>query len=88
MSADGATRPPDWKDLYQLAARELDPAKLRHRITEARDATLDRVEDSLTKHGDYKEHQELTDALNGLRVLRQEYEHRVRQYGEPPQKKG
>ena len=60
---------------------ELDPAKLRHRITEARDAILDRVEDSLTKHGDYKEHQELTDALNGLRVLRQEYERRARQYG-------
>jgi len=74
---------------------ELDPAKLRHRITEARDAILDRVEDSLTKHGDYKEHQELTDALNGLRVLRQEYERRARQYGgttaemgEPPQKIG
>jgi hypothetical protein len=88
MSTDGAICPPDWKDLYQLAAAEMDPAKLRHRITEARDAILDRVEDSLTKHGDYKEHQELTDALNGLRVLRQEYECRVRKYREPPQKKG
>ena len=35
----------------------------------------------------YQERQELTDALNGLRVLQLQYDLRVQQYGEPRQRK-
>ncbi|PYX30452.1 MAG: hypothetical protein DMG80_11990 [Acidobacteria bacterium] len=86
MATDGVPRPPDWKALYQLAVMELDPAKLPERITDARNAIVNRVAETVSKHPDYHESQELTDALNGLRVLRQEYERRVQQYGEPRQK--
>ena len=84
MTTDGVPRPPDWKDLYQLAVIELDPAKLRQKIADSRNAIVSRVAETLATRGDYREHQELTDALNGLRVLQQEHERRVQQYGEPP----
>ncbi len=86
MTTAGVSSTPDWKDLYQLAVIELDPAKLTNRITDARNAILDRIQETISL-AHYQERQELTDALNGLRVLRQEYEHRVQQYGEPPQRK-
>ena len=82
MPIHGAIRPPDWKDLYQLAVLELDPTKLPQRIEDARNAVLDRLEDSLSMR-DYDEHQELNDALNGLRVLRKECERRVRETTRP-----
>ena len=88
MATVGAARPPDWKSLHQLAVIEVDPVKLPRRITEARNAILDRVEETITRPGDYHERQDLTDALNGLRVLRQESERRVSQYGERRQKTG
>src|SRR5258705_1493286 len=71
MSTYSASRPPDWKDLYQLAVIELDPAKLSNRITDARNAILDRIQETISV-AHYQERQELTDALNGLRVLQQE----------------
>jgi hypothetical protein len=80
--------PPDWKELYQLAVVELDPAKLPQRITEARNAILNKVAETVTKPRDYHESQELTDALNGLRVLHQEYQRRVQPFGEPRQRIG
>ena len=83
MTTDGVSRTPDWKDLYQLAVIELDPAKLSHRIADARNAILDRIQDTISLATPYQECQELTDALNGLRVLRQEYDRRVQQFGEP-----
>ena len=83
MTTDGVSRTPDWKDLYQLAVIELDPAKLANRITDARNAILDRIEETISVAAHYTERQELSDALNGLRVLRQEYERRVQQFGEP-----
>ncbi|PYX31969.1 MAG: hypothetical protein DMG80_09235 [Acidobacteria bacterium] len=82
-------RPPsDWKELYQLAVVELDPAKLPQRITEARNAILNKVAETVTKARDYHESQELTDALNGLRVLHQEHQRRVQPFGEPRQRIG
>ena len=83
MSIDGVPRAPDWKELYQLAVIELDPAKLSHRVSDARNAILDRIQETISVASHYQERQELADALNGLRVLRQEYEHRVQQFGEP-----
>jgi len=87
MTTDGVPCPPDWKDLYQLAVIELDPAKLTNRITDARNAILDRIQETISVAAHYQERQELTDALNGLRVLRQEYDSRVQQYGEPRQQR-
>jgi hypothetical protein len=80
-------RPGDWKELYQLAVTELDSAKLRQRVADARNAILDRVEETHTKPFPYDERQQLNDALNGLRVIQQEDERRVQQYGEPRQQK-
>ena len=74
-------RPPDWTELYQLAVIELDPTKLRQRVTDARNAILDRVEETHTKPFPYQERQQLNDALNGLRVIQQEYERREQRYG-------
>ena len=87
MTTDGVPRPPDWKDLYQLAVIELDPAKLSNRITDARNAIFERIQETISVAAHYQERQELTDALNGLRVLRQEHERRVQQYGEPRQQR-
>jgi hypothetical protein len=83
MSTDPVARPLDWKKLYQLAMAELDPIKLPQRITDARNVILDRIQETLATPSHYEERQELSDALNGLRVLRQEYEYRVQRYGEP-----
>ena len=83
MTTDGVPRAPDWKDLYQLAAIELDPAKLTNRISDARNAILDRIQETTSVAAHYQECQELTDALNSLRLLRQEYDRRVQQFGEP-----
>jgi hypothetical protein len=74
-------RPPDWTELYQLAVIELDPTKLRQRVTDARNAILGRVEETHTKPFPYQERQQLNDALNGLRVIQQEYERREQRYG-------
>jgi hypothetical protein len=70
MTTAAAPCPLDWKQLYQLALVELDPAKLPQRIADARMALLDRIEDTLKNPG-LGEQQMLSDALNGLRVLRQ-----------------
>ena len=70
-------RPPDWTELYQLAVTQLDPAKLQQRVADARNAILDRIEETHTKPFPCEERQQLTDALNGLRVIQQEYESRI-----------
>jgi len=71
----------DWKELYQLAILELDPIKLPERIADARRAIAERLEVTVAKPQAY-EHQELNDALNGLRVIHREYERRLERYGE------
>ena len=87
MTAAGVPRPPDWTELYQLAVLELDPTRLTQRISDARNAIVDRVEETHTKPLPYEERQQLTDALNGLRVLQLEGDRRVLQYGELRQQK-
>ena len=88
MATVDTFRPLDWKTLYHLAVIELDPAQMLERIADARNAILNRVEETLTKPHEYNERQALTDALNGLRVLRQEHERRIQQCGQPRQKIG
>ena len=41
--------PPYWTELYQLAVIERDPAKLRKRVADARNAIFDHIEETLTK---------------------------------------
>jgi hypothetical protein len=57
-----------WRQLYECAILELDPSKLRGRITEARHAILDRAEEILTRPS-CDEHQALIAALRALRLL-------------------
>jgi len=83
MSTDGVSRSPDWKELYRLPVMAPDFTKLPQRISDASNAILDRLEDSLNMQGRCDEHQELNDALNGLRVLRKECELRVRERPRP-----
>ncbi len=83
MTNDGVPHPPDWQELYTFAVIEPNPVKLPRRIADARNAILDRIQDTITKPSHYNERQQLNDALNGLRVLQHEYERRVQQYGEP-----
>jgi hypothetical protein len=71
MSTNGAPHPQDWNELYQLAMLETDPAKLPPLIADAHKAILDRLQETLTKPVS-DEHERLSDALNGLRTLRQE----------------
>src|SRR3981081_2157402 len=71
MSPDGTPRPQDWKELYQLAMLETDPAKLPRLISAAHRAILARVPERLAKPTS-AEHERLSDALTGLRPLRQE----------------
>ena len=82
MVTNNIPRLPDWKELYKLAVMELDTAKLPQRITDARNAILDRAEETFAKRGNYHESQELTDALNGLRVVQREYERREGENGQ------
>lgn len=63
---------PNWKELYQLAMTESDPFKLPQRVKDARRAIFDRIDETVRKPRT-AEHQQMNDALNGLRVL-QEYE--------------
>jgi hypothetical protein len=88
MHSDRTPHPPDWTKLYDLAVMESDPAKLPQRIADARNAILDRIEETHTRSYPYQERQQLTDALNGLRVVQLEYESRIHRYGEPRQKTG
>jgi len=71
MATDGTSKLLHWRELYQLAMVELDDAKLPQRITVAHEAILDRIEQTLAKPS-AGEHQELSDALHGLRTLRHE----------------
>jgi len=81
MTNDATPRPLNWRLLYQQAMLETDPAKLRPLIAKANDAILDRIEreDATTLEGELPE---LNDALNGLRLLRREYERSLQEYGE------
>jgi hypothetical protein len=71
MSTNGTPRPQGWKELYELAILETDPAKLAPLIADAHKAILDRIQETLTKPVS-AENQRLSDALCGQRTLRQE----------------
>ena len=71
MSTNSTPRPQDWQELYQLAMLETDPAKLPPLITDAHKAILDRIQETLTNPL-ADETERLSDALNGLRTLRNE----------------
>jgi hypothetical protein len=82
MSTNSTPRPQDWKELYQLAMLETDPAKLPPLIADAQKAILDRIQETLTKPLS-DETERLSDALSGLRALRQEVNSwRSKGYGE------
>ena len=57
-----------WKPLYEAALVESDAGKLPERITIARSAILERIEESL-KHSLPGEHRAMDDALRNLRRL-------------------
>lgn len=61
-------RDPDWKPLYEAALRETDESKLSERISIARNAILDRIEESLSNPSP-AEHQVMNEALRNLRRL-------------------
>jgi len=84
MSINSNGLPPDWQELYRLAAMETDPFKVPRRISEAREAILTKLQENVALQSDYHQHQELSDAVNGLRLLQQEYFRRIQQYREPP----
>ena len=58
----------EWKQLYEAALLEKDADKLPERITTARSAILDRIEESFT-HPLPGEHRAMAEALRGLRRL-------------------
>jgi hypothetical protein len=60
----------DWKPLYKAALLETDLSKLPQRISAARSAILDRIEESFT-HSLLGEHRAMDDALRNLRRLAQ-----------------
>lgn len=60
----------DWKPLYEAALLETDASKLPTRITVARSAIFDRIEESLS-HPITSEHRAMDDALRNLRRLAQ-----------------
>ncbi len=88
MTTPDTSPPLDWKSLYHLAVIELDPTQIVGRIADARNAILNRIEETITKPGEYNERQVLSDALNGLRVLREKQEHRTSAVARLPQKTG
>ena len=66
--SDGASNATNWKPLYEAALLETDAGKLTERITIARNAIFDRIEESLS-HPISSEHRAMHDALRTLRRL-------------------
>jgi len=60
----------DWKPLYEAARLETDVTKLPERITAARGAILDRIEESFV-HSLPGEQRAIDEALHNLRSLAQ-----------------
>jgi hypothetical protein len=77
MSADYV-----WKDSYQAAILETDDKKLQKRLQAAKSAIDDRLHELQFDHGGTpEERQAITDALDGLNVLRRELPIRSRDTG-------
>jgi hypothetical protein len=58
----------DWEPLYEAALLETDRSKLPERISVARNAILDRIEQTL-RNPSPAEHRVMNDALRNLRRL-------------------
>ncbi len=81
MTHEAVPRRLNWKELYQLAMVEMDARKLPPLIDQANDAILDEIEhvDASSLQGELSA---LNDALDGLRLLRREYERAFQEYRE------
>jgi hypothetical protein len=67
-NSQSSATPSKWRPVYDCAIRELDDAKSRERIAEARNATLDRAEQILTDPAS-EERVALKHALRTLKLL-------------------
>lgn len=66
---------PEWHEEYKAAMLELDRSKLLERIVLARKAISERMNVFVQDHfGTSEERDAITDALNGLAMLEQEFE--------------
>jgi hypothetical protein len=76
---------PDWNELYRLAITETDVRNLPKRMADAHRAIMERIEATAAKplgNEQHNEQQRIDDALHGLRVLQQEFESCLQEYGE------
>ena len=62
----------EWQKTYHDALLELNPQKLVHRVSEAETAILSRLQEIRIGSDSRVEAQAIEDALNGLRVLKNE----------------
>jgi regulator of protease activity HflC (stomatin/prohibitin superfamily) len=81
MTAHAMPPTPDWNELYRLAITETDVRHLPKRIADAHRAIMERIE-ATAREPLGNEQQRINDALHGLRVLQQEFENRLQEYGE------
>ena len=58
----------DWRPLYEAALQESDPSRIRDRISAARTAILDTIEDTF-KNSSPSNQRAMNDALRNLRRL-------------------
>ena len=65
-------RYPEWQKPYHEALLEPNPQKLAERVNEAERAILSRLQEILIGSDNRMEAQAIEDALNGLRVLKNE----------------
>jgi hypothetical protein len=69
--ATESTSPVGWKQLYQSALLETDPAKVLVRVADADTAICDRIQELLSRPS-CEEHLALKSALRFLRILEEE----------------
>ena len=65
-------RYPEWQETYHDALLELNPQKLIQRVSAAETAILSRLQEMRIGSDSRMEAQAIEDALNGLRVLKNE----------------
>ena len=68
----GELRYPEWQKIYHDALLEPNPQKLVQRVNEAETAILSRLQEIRIGSDSRVEAQAIEDALNGLRVLKNE----------------
>jgi hypothetical protein len=71
-SSHGRVRYPEWQKTYHDALLELNPQKLVQRVNEAETAILSRLQEIRFRSDSRVEVQAIEDAINGLRVLKNE----------------